>query len=178
LSIASAYCELLGGRITVNSIPNKGSEFSFVIPADNLIISSTTVNKVESKLNYNFAGQVILVAEDEKINFQLMQTILNKTGAEIIRASNGFEAIEKVQNQNQRIDLVLMDIKMPGLNGSDALSEIKRTNPRLPVIACTAYVQSEEASMFYEQGFDDYIPKPVNRQNLLSIIDKNLTKKA
>ncbi|MDD3685638.1 MAG: PAS domain S-box protein [Bacteroidales bacterium] len=178
LSIASAYCELLGGKITVESESGTGSEFSFTIPADNLSIANPATTKIDSKLNYNFSGFTILVAEDEKINFQLMQTILKKTGAEIVRASNGYEAIESVQNQDSRIDIVLMDIKMPGLNGSDALTEIKRINPGLPVIACTAYVQSEEASMFYEQGFDDYIPKPVNRQNLLSIIEKNLTKKA
>jgi PAS domain S-box-containing protein len=178
LSIASAYCELLGGKIALESVPDKGSEFSFTIPADNISIANPATNKIDSKLNYNFTGHTILVAEDEKINFQLMQTILKKTGAEIVRASNGYEAIECVQNQYPKIDIVLMDIKMPGLNGSDALSEIKRIDPGLPVIACTAYVQSEEASMFYEQGFDDYIPKPVNRQNLLSIIDKSLTKKA
>jgi len=107
-----------------------------------------------------------------------MRTILSKAGAEVFHAKTGLEAIEMIQSGKDSVDIILMDIKMPGLSGSDALIEIKRTNPGIPVIACTAYAQTEEASLFFDQGFNDYIPKPVNRQNLLDIIERNIIKKA
>jgi len=177
LSIAKAYTELLGGKINLISEPTKGSEFYFTIPIDNSVSNEKSQPNL-IKTQIDLKGYNILVAEDEKINFQLMKTILSKAGAEVFHAKTGMEAIEIIQSGEHKIDIVLMDIKMPGLSGSDALIEIKRTNPGIPVIACTAYAQTEEASMFFDQGFNDYIPKPVNRQNLLEIIDKNIIRKA
>ncbi len=177
LSIARAYVETLGGKMSLISEPDKGTEFYFTIPLD----TSSGFDKSKTQVStssFNLNGETILVAEDEKINFQLMKTILIKAGAEVLHASTGFEAIEIVQSGKYNISIILMDIKMPGLSGSDALLEIKKTNPEIPVIACTAYAQTEEASMFYAMGFNDYIPKPINRQNLLSIIEQNIIKKA
>lgn len=178
LSISNANCGLLGTKIKIDSALGKGSEFSFTLPLTSVNCSNPlTVGDVE-KSQVNLSGYRILVAEDERVNFLLMKTILTKAGADVIRAVNGFEAIEIVKEATQIVDLVLMDIKMPGLTGSDAFLEIKKQNPTLPVIACTAYAQTEETNMFFEQGFDDYIPKPINRKNLLKIISNNLIKKA
>ena len=155
LSIAKAYTELLGGKINLISEPTKGSEFYFTIPIDNSVSNEKSQPNL-IKTQIDLKGYNILVAEDEKINFQLMKTILSKAGAEVFHAKTGMEAIEIIQSGEHKIDIVLMDIKMPGLSGSDALIEIKRTNPGIPVIACTAYAQTEEASMFFDQGFNDY----------------------
>lgn len=177
LSIARAYVENLGGKMSLISEPDKGSEFYFTISLDASSDSEKSKNLV-SHNSFCLNGETILVAEDEKINFQLMKTILIKAGAEVLHASTGFEAIEIVQSGKYNISMILMDIKMPGLSGSDALLEIKKTNPEIPVIACTAYAQTEEASMFFALGFKGYIPKSINRQNLLSIIEQNIIKKA
>ncbi len=177
LSIAKAYTEILGGKISLISEPDNGAEFTFTIPVNNSSrIENATINQEKSPILLN--GVSVLVAEDEKINFQLIKTILTKAGAEVFHAKTGIEAVEIVQSSKQTIDLVLMDIKMPGLSGSDALVEIKKINPSIPIIACTAYAQTEEASLFFDQGFNDYIPKPINRQSLLEIIEKYVIKKA
>jgi len=163
-----------GNKKTENG---KVNEFSVTISVvESSYVESNQEHKQKPTPDLN--GITVLVAEDERINFQLMQTILTKAGATVLHARNGFEAIEMVQNDIKNIDIILMDIKMPGLSGSDALVAIRQSNFRLPVIACTAYAQAEEASLFFDQGFDDYIPKPVKRHELIAIIEKNITKKA
>ena len=108
----------------------------------------------------------IIVAEDEEYNFALIKIIFEKEGMNILWAKNGEEAIDIFIN-NDTIDLVLMDIKMPIMNGLDATRAIKKINSDVPVIAITAYALPEDRVICLDAGCDEFITKPINRKNLL-----------
>ncbi len=171
LAISKAYVELMGGEITLESKVKKGSVFSFSIPLkydDNQKIIVRPIKSFEaSKEN---AEQTILIAEDDSINFLLFQKIIQSRNYTIIRAVNGQEAVNACIN-NPNIDLVLMDIKMPVMNGFEALEEVKAIRPNLVVIAQTAYSSTEDEEKIYRAGFNGYITKPINREKLFEIID-------
>ncbi|PKP41536.1 MAG: response regulator [Bacteroidetes bacterium HGW-Bacteroidetes-10] len=112
----------------------------------------------------------ILVAEDEDTNFLYISALLTRFNHCVFRAVNGKEAVEFVKEENN-IDLVLMDIKMPILNGYDALRLIKKIRPFLPVVAQTAYALSDDEQNIRAAGFDGYLPKPIMKNQLVGIID-------
>ena len=118
---------------------------------------------------YNFAGKKILIAEDEETNYFYLETVLKRTGAILFRARNGDEAV-KVCKDQPTIDLVLMDIKMPELNGLDATRLMREFNASLPIIAQTAYALVGERNKCLSAGCNDYISKPINRESLLKMI--------
>jgi CheY-like chemotaxis protein/two-component sensor histidine kinase len=172
LAISKAYVEMLGGVITLESNVGKGSVFSFSIPLKINEIGKKTVQPI-----YNIAvskeeeSATILIAEDDNINFILLQKIMQFKNHTIIRAINGQEAVEICRN-NPNIDLVLMDIKMPVMNGFEALEKIKHFQPELPIIAQTAYSSNEDKKKIEQAGFFGYITKPINRENLFEMIEK------
>ncbi len=125
--------------------------------------------------NFDFSGKKILIAEDEKTNYLFLEALLKRTQVELIWAENGKVAIEAVQN-NQDIDLVLMDIKMPEMNGYEATYEIKKLKPELPIIAQTAYALAGEKEKILGAGCDDYLSKPIMGKVLLEKINNFLTK--
>ncbi len=108
----------------------------------------------------------IIVAEDEEYNFALIRIIFEKEGMNILWAKNGEEAIE-ILNKNETIDLILMDIKMPVMNGLDATRIIKKINNNIPVIALTAYALPEDRAICMDAGCDEFITKPINRADLI-----------
>jgi len=112
--------------------------------------------------------KVILVVEDEDHNYAYIHEILRRTQATIIRAENGVKAIEKVKKEF--IDLVLMDIKLPELDGYKATVEIKKIRPSLPVIAQTAFAMEKEKIACLKAGCDDYIAKPYEPSKLIERI--------
>jgi CheY-like chemotaxis protein len=114
-----------------------------------------------------------LVAEDDNINFLLLEKIMQLKNYKIIRAKNGQEAVS-ICIDNKNIDLVLMDIKMPILSGYEALAKIKVFRPELPIIAQTAYSSSEDQEKMEQAGFVNYITKPINKEKLFQIIAKTL----
>lgn len=120
---------------------------------------------------YNWEGKTILIVEDEEINFYYIRETLNETRVKIEHAKHGQSAIEACKN-NPSIDLVLMDIKMPVMNGYDATSEIKAFRPELPIIAQTAYALQGERKLSMQAGCDDYLPKPIRPDVLLNTIAK------
>jgi len=172
LLIAKAYVDLLDGTMKIDSKTEDDTCIKVYIPVKN-----NAHKKPEPQRDKipDLSSLVILVAEDERINFQLLKTILTKSGAKVIRANTGSEAIDLVQN-NKDISLILMDIKMPGITGNEALREIRKINNELKVIACTAYTQSDESDSFSKQEFDGFLPKPIKRQELFSIINNILKK--
>jgi CheY-like chemotaxis protein len=115
----------------------------------------------------------ILIAEDEETNYLFIEAILEDTKASLIWAKNGVEAVEKF---NDDIDLVLMDIKMPEMDGLSATQKIRQKSPSVPIIAQTAYAMSEDKNKCLKAGCNDYLTKPLNHKLLLSTIDKFLSK--
>jgi CheY-like chemotaxis protein len=124
---------------------------------------------------YNWKDKVILIAEDLELNYILLVNALEKTRIEIIRAKDGIEALE-ISKSNPRINLVLMDIDMPRMDGYEATRQIKRMRPKLPIIAQTALSMIDEKEKSAEAGCDDYIAKPIKLQSFLNTLSKFLDK--
>jgi PAS domain S-box-containing protein len=168
LSISKSYIDILGGKIWLDSDTGKGSTFYFTIPYEKLIpvgAKSSEVKKVEKQ--EISIKKTILIAEDDETNFRLLKIYLSKANVEILWARNGEEAVEKCLPGVQ-IDLILMDIKMPGMDGYTATRIILESRPEIPVIAQTAY--GDINNLANECGCVGIIFKPYNRQQLLSVI--------
>ena len=123
--------------------------------------------------NYNWEGKVLLVAEDEDFNFIFLEEILIDTNAKIIRARDGKEAIQLFET-NPEIDLVLMDMQMPIMNGYDATRSIKKIKKEVPVIAQTAYHYGEAYEEIMAAGCDDFVSKPIDIGGLKDMINRFL----
>lgn len=182
LSIAKENTELLGGKIAVVSDLGEGAAFFVTIPYKPVKLASK-IEKVKEKTVENNKTYTILVAEDEEVNFIFLEILLQdklKLPCTIIRAQNGLEAVELCKN-NPAIELVLMDIKMPKMDGHKATRKIKEFRPSLPVIAQTAYSTAEDREIAISAGCDDFIVKPISKEVLVAIInnyllaDKNIT---
>jgi len=119
---------------------------------------------------YDWQGKRILIAEDEEINYFFLETLLLKQGAEVLHAWNGRQAIDFIQNQE--VDLILMDIKMPIMDGYEATRKIKKVKPAIPIIAQTAYALGNDEIKCVEAGCDEHIVKPIRKNLLYSIIER------
>ena len=170
LSISKAFIELMGGSIWVNSDLGKGSEFCFTIPyipQNAILLDNKEVLLVKK---YNWSQKTILVVEDDDTNFTYIDEILSVTYAQVIRATNGADAIEIVNNHDE-ICLVLMDLKLPLVDGFVATRMIKHQHPNLPVIAQTAYAMADDKTKAMNAGCDDYLSKPLDKNELLNKIE-------
>ncbi len=168
LSIAKGLVELLGGKIWVESVVDSGSTFYFTLPYSPL--DATSQNDLKySEIPGKRPNRVILIAEDDWISFQYLRTILEKSDITVIHAENGEQAVEFVRNKSE-IDLILMDIKMPVMDGIDATKIIKRIRPDLPIIVQTAYTYSEEQNKMSSIGCDEYLAKPLDYAKLKELL--------
>lgn len=173
LAISKHLVGMMGGDMKVESEPGRGAEFTFSIPYNSLDYDLPSEEIDLNRKNDNWEGRTILVAEDDRSNFLLINEILRKTGATVIWAKNGEEALLKCKEE-PGINLVLMDIQMPVLNGYDATRKIKDIRPSLPVIAQTAYAMAGEKTLSRDAGCDDYISKPIRIQELMFLLSKYL----
>ena len=117
--------------------------------------------------------KIILIAEDEEFNYLLLKYILEKDGFGTMRALNGVEALE-IFNSGTRIDLIVMDVKMPVMSGLEATIEIRKKDKTIPIIALTAYALPGDREMCINSGCTDYIPKPIDKGDFLKRV-RNLT---
>ncbi len=177
LTISKNLVHLLGGEIRVESEPDKGSAFFFTVP----FIQTNTTKKYGNAIFDQYPererfwhGKTILIAEDEDANYLFLEEVLMPTGLTIVRANDGLHAIECVHLHKP--DLILMDIKMPRLNGLDATRQIKDTLPGIPIIAQTAYAMQEEKNNILDAGCDGYVIKPIDRRKLMGTIAEFLEK--
>ncbi len=162
LTLAKGFVEILGGKIWVESESGKGSIFYFTLPmVIPQIIDEEQFKENDSRKGYNWKNKVILVVEDEEINFKFLEAVLDKTDAKIIHAQTGLQAIELTKTL-PRIDLILMDIKLPEMSGFEATTEIKKLKSKLPIIAQTAYSLQEDRDKCIASGCDDYVVKPID----------------
>ena len=174
LSISKAYVEMLGGKMWLTSELGKGSVFYFTIPYKNANPKKLPDIPSVKGLDFEFkTTKTVLIAEDEISNFILLKEMLSNSGITMIRAKNGLEAVKLCQS-NPNIDLVLMDIKMPEMDGYEATKRIKEFKPDLPIIAQTAYVTEADRIKALACGCSDYISKPISKQLLLSKINEQL----
>jgi two-component system cell cycle response regulator DivK len=134
---------------------------------------STTEERKEVEDTLDWSSKTILIAEDEEVNFVYLQTALIKTMVNIIRAHNGQEAVE-LARVNPNIDLVLMDIKMPKMNGIEATRAIKSFRNDLIIVAQTAFAMEEDRQNCFSVGVDDFIAKPVRYKLLFDTLAKYL----
>jgi CheY-like chemotaxis protein len=178
LAISKAYVEMMEGTISLVSKVEKGSTFTFTIPLQYDVAQSITVQPVRiNTVPHLEDGITILIAEDDNINFLLFQKMIQVKNYNIIRAVNGQEAVD-FSLSNPNIDIVLMDIKMPIMDGYQALEKIKAIRPDLVVIAQTAYASAEDQERIMKAGFYGYLTKPINRENLFETIEDVIKNKA
>lgn len=164
LTIVKAYTEALGGTISLKSEKDKGTVIGVTIPVSFL---KSDNDKKSDKTNTERDGgiiETILIVEDEYSNYRYLYELLHSDKLRILHANNGQEAID-ICKRNDKIRMILMDIKMPVMDGTSATKMIKEFRPELPVVAQTAYVQESEKSS-YLSVFDDMILKPINKNDL------------
>ena len=173
LAISKGLVDLLGGKIWLKSKINNGTEFYFTIPCDKILEKEKLVNeKLNFITNYNWPDKTILIAEDEDSSFMYLKLLLAKTKVKILRVGNGKDAVDICQKN--KIDLILMDIKMPEMDGVEATSIIKKQLPDIPVIVQSAYSASADFMSATRSIFNDIVEKPISGKNILTIISKYL----
>ena len=125
--------------------------------------------------DYHWNNRVVLITEDEEVNFYYLKTLLQRADAKVLRAKNGKEAVEIISEHKGGIDLILMDLNMPVMDGYEAMRIIKSLHPAIPIIAQTAYTMNNDRHRCLQAGFNDYIAKPINRLALYRMVNDNLS---
>ncbi|MFW5819687.1 MAG: hybrid sensor histidine kinase/response regulator [Bacteroidota bacterium] len=169
LTISKSLVKLLGGNIWANSKLGRGSAFLFTLPFTKVPMA-TKVPK-----EHHWRNRTILIAEDVESNFIYLQELLKPTEAKLIWAKDGKEAVENIKSDKE-IDMVLMDILMPEMDGYEATRVIKKMRPNLPVIAQTAYSLEGSENKEDVERFDDFLIKPIWSPQLMEAIEKHFSK--
>jgi signal transduction histidine kinase/CheY-like chemotaxis protein len=171
LAIVYRIVEMLNGNIWINSIPGLGSTFYFTLPYDPGEIKMKLPEKSEPEVLSvkNASGKAILVVEDNELSSSLMTAVLRNLKYDYYHVTKGEEAVEYV-NTNPDTRLILMDMKLPGMDGYEATRQIKKINSNIPVIAQTAFAMSEDMQKALDAGCDDYLSKPIDFKRLKELL--------
>ena len=169
------------GDIVVNSAPNGGTSFKIDLPLPTAsdVKESETASRSDGTIVWKNIS--ILVAEDNGINKMIIDAFLKQTGARVTYVENGYDAVEATKRN--AFDIILMDVHMPVMDGMEALNEIRsfeatESRKPAPIIAVTADAMQQERRKYLEFGFNDHLPKPINEEVLIKLIEKNLNETA
>ncbi|MDA3882823.1 MAG: PAS domain S-box protein [Bacteroidales bacterium] len=172
LAISKAYVEMMGGEISVSSKINKGSRFTVLLPCIDkpTNIPAVSKHKIKQENARNFGeNETIIIAEDDDVNYFYLSRLFANTHFTIIRSHHGQEAVELV-DKHPDVKLVLMDIKMPVMNGYEAARRIQKKYPNISIVAQTAYALVEDEKRIKDAGFQGYIRKPIKRDSLFEVL--------
>lgn len=177
LALCKIIIEKMGGNISVKSAVGEGSTFTFTLPFHGTIGGMSTSNRTTTSIKTLRVSnrpdennmKTILVAEDEESNFDLVRIVLQKR-YRLLRARNGIEAV--TMNEDEHPDLILMDIRMPEMNGLDATRIIKEVNHNTPVVALSAYAFDENIREALAAGCDEFMAKPFRVEDLIEVCAK------
>lgn len=174
LSIAKAYINALGGTIRVQSEVGKGSTFIFSIPYKPVVKRVELADQRIPVPERHSTRMTILIAEDDDASYQLLSLLLAKEEVIIIHTTNGQDTIRTLK-ENPEISLILMDIKMPDMDGLEATRQIRAFNQIIPIIAQTAHALPDDEMKTKAAGCNEYISKPIRRRDLIDLIEKYAT---
>lgn len=174
LTISKELVEMMGGNIWFESTINKGSTFYVSLPHSNTKVSQNLNEKDDSKMNIesNFSDKTILVAEDVISNFKLIKAYLKQSNVNLLWAKNGKEVLEMLDKNI--VHLILMDIQMPIMDGIQTTIEIRNKGIKTPIIIQTAYTLNNEIDKSFSAGCNDYITKPIRKDDFLTKISNYL----
>lgn len=180
LAISKAYVEMLGGKIMLQSKENEGSEFKFTIPSiketgDSFIKIVDGTGIIEDK-DLKSKKLKILVAEDDDISYLYLETIMAEVNCDLVRCTNGVDTVKEFERCRD-FDMIIMDVKMPVMNGLDATREIRKIDNDVKIIANSAYALLGDKEAALEAGCNDYLTKPLRKDNILlsiGILKENL----
>lgn len=171
LAIVKAYVDTMQGTIWVESTEGKGSTFYVKIPYIHASGKKIPCINTKEPTKQLYSNMTILVAEDDDISFTLMKRHLQIIGINVIRAVTGSECVD-IARKNPGICMILMDVKMPEMDGYQATAKIREFNPELPIIAQTAYALEYDKELALSAGCTDYLSKPVSKEKLIQMIDR------
>ena len=173
LAICKSIVKLLDGEIFIDSEINIGSTFYFTVPYIKIAEREKLIKEtLEKDDNFKWPGKTILIAEDEESNFRFLEMLLSKTEVKLLHAENGKVAIEMYQKNE--IDLILMDIKMPVMDGLEATRRIKNIDNEIPIIAQTAFAMENDEKLSLDAGCNAYVSKPIRKHKLFDLLNEYL----
>ncbi len=168
MSISHSLIELMEGKIVVSSEINVGTTFTLYLPLEPETSETTALVSSET-ISEDLSEYTILVAEDNAINQIIIQSMLSVTKANVSIVDNGEKALNFATQH--RVDLILMDIQMPVMDGLQACSKIKALHPEIPIIALTANVFADDIEKYKKEGFDSFMAKPFERTSFIKMIN-------
>jgi signal transduction histidine kinase/ActR/RegA family two-component response regulator len=176
LTICNELIKLMGGEIWFESVIEKGSTFYFKLPNDTKLDTTKDCNIIYNVEDIDLIGKTILIVEDIDFNTKLLLSYLDCTNANIITAIDGADALIKYNENKKKLDLILMDIQIPNMDGKEVTQIIRTIDPNITIIAQTDYAMKEEINDIMDSGFNDLIKKPIKKEELFRIISKYIFK--
>lgn len=178
LSLVKNFVDAMGGNIIAESKEGVGSNFVVTLELPVASENKISKNDIRTQKTYDFSGSTILIAEDHPLNMNIVQKLLENVGVNVFTAVNGQEAVEKYNMEYNQIDLILMDIRMPVMDGLEATrlirSSSRKRSKEVPIIAMTADAFEEDIHRSFESGMNDHLAKPINPSHLYETIDRLL----